>query len=142
MRSQTSIPSKKNPAKPLAIDQKQLEQFIGILYVTSLAKMPSTRLYWNSEFYFEKVAQIMTINPFEFKKSVENMSYEQSSGFTMGVTLLSTYESVEPTKNVERFDKKASKYVNVSCPSIVTTYNQFMGGVDLSDGLLSLYWIH
>ena len=69
LRSQTSIPSKKNPAKPLAIDQKQLEQFIGILYVTSLAKMPSTRLYWNSEFYFEKVAQIMTINHFEFIKS-------------------------------------------------------------------------
>ena len=69
LRSQTSIPSKKNPAKPLAIDQKQLEQFIGTLYVTSLAKMPSTRLYWNSEFYFEKVAQIMTINRFEFIKS-------------------------------------------------------------------------
>ena len=31
--------------------------------------MPSTRLYWNSEFYFEKVAQIMTINRFEFIKS-------------------------------------------------------------------------
>ena len=40
-----------------------------------------------------------------------------------GVTLLSTYESVEPTKNVERFDKKASKYVNVSCPTIVTAYS-------------------
>ena len=46
----------KNPAKTLAIDQKELEQFIGILYATSLVKMPSTRLYWNSEFYFEKVA--------------------------------------------------------------------------------------
>ena len=30
-----------NPAKPLAIDQKELEQFIGILYVTSLVKMPN-----------------------------------------------------------------------------------------------------
>ena len=56
----------KNPAKPLAIDQKELEQFIGILYVTSLVKMPSTRLYWNSEFYFEKVAQIMTVTRLEF----------------------------------------------------------------------------
>ena len=68
LRSQTSIPSK-NPAKPLAIDQKDLEQFIGILYVTSPVKMPSTGLYWNSEFYFEKVAQVMTINCFEFIKS-------------------------------------------------------------------------
>ena len=31
--------------------------------------MTSTRLYWNSEFYFEKVAQIMTITRFEFIKS-------------------------------------------------------------------------
>ena len=68
LRSQTSIPSK-NPAKPLAIDQKDLEQFIGILYVTSPVKMPSTGLYWTSEFYFEKVAQIMMINCFEFIKS-------------------------------------------------------------------------
>ena len=52
------------------------------------------------------------------------------------VALLSTYESVEPTRNIEKFDKKASKYVNVSCPSIVTIYSQFMGGVDLLDGLL------
>ena len=52
----------KNPAKPLAMDQKELEQLIGILYVASLVKMPSTSLYWNSEFYFEKVAQIMAIN--------------------------------------------------------------------------------
>ena len=44
------------------MDQKELEQLIGILYVASLVKMPSTRLYWNSEFYFEEVAQIMTIN--------------------------------------------------------------------------------
>ena len=66
LRSETSIPSKKNPAKSLAIDQKELEQFIGILYVISLVKMPSTRLYWNIEFYFEKVAQIMAVNRFEF----------------------------------------------------------------------------
>ena len=59
----------KNPAKTLAIDQKELEQFIGILYATSLVKMPSTRLYWNIEFYFEKVTQIITINRFEFIKS-------------------------------------------------------------------------
>ena len=44
------------------MDQKELEQLIGILYVASLVKMPSTSLYWNSEFYFEKVAQIMAIN--------------------------------------------------------------------------------
>ena len=58
-----------------------------------------------------------------------------------GVTLLSTYESVNPVSNVSRFDRKANKRVNVVCPSIVTTYNMFMGGVDLLDGFLSLHRI-
>ena len=30
--------------------------------------MPSTRLYWNSEFYLEKVDKMLTINRFEFIK--------------------------------------------------------------------------
>ena len=59
-----------------------------------------------------------------------------------GVTLLSTYEAVQPTKQICRWDRKARKKVDIICPSIVTTYNQFMGGVDLLDALLSLYQIH
>ena len=59
-----------------------------------------------------------------------------------GGTLLSTYESVNPTSDVSRFDCKEKKKVKVTCPSIVTTYNKFMGGVDLLDGLLSLHRIH
>ncbi|XP_065675859.1 piggyBac transposable element-derived protein 3-like [Hydra vulgaris] len=58
-----------------------------------------------------------------------------------GVTLLSTYESVNPVSNVSRLDRKANKRVNVVGPSIVTTYNMFMGGVDLLDGFLSLHRI-
>ena len=49
--------------------------------------------------------------------SVDNVELRAVKWFdNSGVTLLSTYESVEPTKNVGRFDKKASKYVNGSCP--------------------------
>ena len=33
-----------NPAAPLKLTRDELEQFIGILYATSLVKMPSTRL--------------------------------------------------------------------------------------------------
>ena len=44
--------------------------------------------------------------------SVDNVELRAVKSFdNRGVTLLSTYESVEPTKNVERFYKKASKYV-------------------------------
>ena len=39
---------------------------------------------------------------------------------------------------MSRFDRKEKNKVKVTYPSIVTTYNKFMGGVDLLDGLLSL----
>ena len=35
----------KNPDKPLRFTNTELEQFIGILYVMSLVKMPSSRMY-------------------------------------------------------------------------------------------------
>ena len=54
-----------NPDKPLDLTKNELEQFIGILYAMSLVKMPSTRLYWSKEFYFDKVAGVMRINRFE-----------------------------------------------------------------------------
>ena len=54
-----------NPESPLKLTRTELEQFLGILYATSLVKMPSTRMYWSKEFYFDKVAGIMTINRFE-----------------------------------------------------------------------------
>ena len=310
-----------NPAAPLKLTRDELEQFIGILYATSLVKMPSTRLYWSKEFRFEKIASTMTVNRFEkiknflycndnlnrpeectdrlykirqivdhFKKKISELklckklcideqmvpfkgksglkqynpqrrkkwgcrsyvlsgidglihNFEVHTGaigvcpnqpdlkasenimltllqhiprhkwhnlyfdnwYTVvdlvktlheqgipcmgtvranglpnckmttdramkesgrdsvelwttnyggvelragkwfsnrGVTLLSTYESVNLTSDVSHFDCKEEKKSKVTCPSIVTTYNKFMGGADLLDGLLSLHRIH
>ncbi|XP_065674116.1 uncharacterized protein LOC136091060 [Hydra vulgaris] len=55
----------KNIEKNLHLDKNELEQFIGILYLMSIVKLPSTRMYWRNELYFEKVASVMTLNRFE-----------------------------------------------------------------------------
>ena len=52
-----------------------------------------------------------------------------------------TYAAIEPITNVQRFDRKLARLIQVECPSIVVTYNQFMGGVDLFDSLPALYRI-
>ena len=58
-----------------------------------------------------------------------------------GVVLLSTYAAVDPTTQIERFDRKLRRKLQVTCPTAVRCYNQHMGGVDLLDALLALYRI-
>ncbi|XP_046662980.1 piggyBac transposable element-derived protein 3-like [Homalodisca vitripennis] len=58
-----------------------------------------------------------------------------------GVVLVSSFESAQPLTNVKRFDKKVKKEILVPCPKAVITYNKFMGGVDLLDGLVAYYRI-
>lgn len=59
-----------------------------------------------------------------------------------GVSLASTFDSAQPISTVKRYDKKTKSKVDISCPRAVLTYNKFMGGVDLLDGLVSYYRIN
>ena len=59
-----------NPRSPLNLTRNELEQVFGILYVMSLVKMPSTRLYWSTEFNYDKVSSIMIVSQFEKIKKI------------------------------------------------------------------------
>lgn len=58
-----------------------------------------------------------------------------------GVTLVSTFVGAQPLTMAKRYDKTTKREIDVPCPTTVTTYNKFMGGVDLLDGLVSYYRI-
>ena len=43
------------------------------------------------------------------------------------VTVLTTYEAIQPSTKVKRWDRKNGQEIQVGCPSAVVTYNQNMG---------------
>jgi len=54
-----------NPNKPLDLVEAELEQFIGILFTSSVVKMPRARLYWSADMRYDKIASVMTLQRFE-----------------------------------------------------------------------------
>lgn len=58
------------------------------------------------------------------------------------VHLVSTFAKTQPVVNVSRYDKKVNHRIEISCPDIIRRYNQAMGGVDMTDCLISLYRIN
>ncbi|XP_049310850.1 piggyBac transposable element-derived protein 3-like [Bactrocera dorsalis] len=57
------------------------------------------------------------------------------------VTLASTFAGQNPISEVRRYDKKNSRYINISRPNVVGEYNRHMGGVDLIDSIMGIYKI-
>ncbi|KAL3210992.1 hypothetical protein MRX96_008499 [Rhipicephalus microplus] len=58
------------------------------------------------------------------------------------VTTLSTFAGAEPVTSVGRWERSKKMTVQVECPSAVSIYNKFMGGVDQLDALIAYYRIH
>ena len=55
------------------------------------------------------------------------------------VILLTNYFNPKETQQIERRVKVSKDKVKVTCPSVIQEYNQFMGGVDLSDQMKVTY---
>lgn len=55
------------------------------------------------------------------------------------VLMASNTHGVEPTFEVQRYNRKEKKYDDVQCPQLIKSYNECMGGVDKCDMLLALY---
>jgi len=59
------------------------------------------------------------------------------------VTLISTATGAEPYSLVKRWSKTENKEIEIPCPDVVKSYNQYMGGVDVCDQQMECYrtWI-
>ena len=82
------------------------------------------------------------------KEGRGSYDYHTDMGFGLVITkwfnskcvhMCSTYVSPTETTEVNRWDQSANKYINFQCPEVVRENNKTMGGVDLSDMLISLY---
>ena len=61
--------TQKNPNKPLNVTTQKIRNFIDIVYMMSVYKLPATRMYWNKTTRIERIATVMTCNRWEAIKN-------------------------------------------------------------------------
>ena len=54
-----------NITKPVNLTQSELEHFIGILFLMSIVKMPSTYDYWDQHLQHQNISNVMSVRRFE-----------------------------------------------------------------------------
>ena len=57
------------------------------------------------------------------------------------MTIASTFAGVEPIDQVRRWSEFSKKHIMIDRPHSIGVYNNYMGGVDKIDYLISLYRI-
>ena len=56
-----------------------------------------------------------------------------------GVSLLTTFDSAHPLRDVSKYDRKNKIRASIPCPKMVYTYNKCMGGVDILNSFIGLH---
>ena len=52
-------------AKSMNFSKAELDQFIGILLLMSIVKMPNTRDYWEQSLQYKTISKVMPVRRFE-----------------------------------------------------------------------------
>ena len=62
---QTNLYSVQSTGTSIAVDHNEMEQYIGLLVMMSIIKLPQIRMYWAKETRVPCIADVMSINRFE-----------------------------------------------------------------------------
>lgn len=110
----------------------------GILIVGAVRhnRLPGCR------FEDDKVLKKKGRGAFDFKTEVQQNIFGVKWFDNKSVHMVSSYVGIDPMNNVQRWSTNERRYIEIPRPQIIAEYNQYMGGVDLSDMLVSLYRIN
>ena len=61
---QTNLYSVQSTGTSIAVDHNEMEQYIGLLVMMSIIKLPQIRMYWAKETRVPCIADVMSINRF------------------------------------------------------------------------------